>query len=271
MKSNSRSQASRTRGRSAKKTFLRDIQQDGRTFRLCYHNSLTASSQKLSARFSAGLIEPADFKPIFHEHGYEHKPRPLVIREDENRFLGAGWGLIPKWVKSVEEAKLSQNRTLNAKSETIFELPSFREAILYRRCLIPSTGFYDSQEVHQKTYPYRVFLKHEEIFCLAGIWEEWENPETGEIKKTYSMLTTPPNRKFSQIHTRMPLILPREKEEIWIDSAMKSRKDIEPLLKIYPEENLDFYTIRKFRPGDNYDEDILKKVAYEELSQQELF
>lgn len=238
---------------------------------MCYHNSLTASSQKLSARFSAGLIEPPDFRPIFHEHGYEHKPRPLVIREDENRFLSAGWGLIPKWVKSVEKANQMQNGNLNAKSETIFELPSFREAILERRCLIPSTGFYDSKEVLKNTYPYRVFLIHEEIFCLAGIWDEWTNPETGEVKKTYSMLTTPPNKKFSQIHSRMPLILPRKLEDVWIDQSLKSQKEIEPLLQIYPEENMDFYTIRKFKTDDEFDEDILKKVDYPELSQLELF
>ncbi|WP_167882987.1 SOS response-associated peptidase [Leptospira barantonii] len=238
---------------------------------MCYHNSLTAKAQKLSARFSAGLIEPPDFRPIFHEHGYEHKPRPIVIREDETRFLAAGWGLIPKWVKTVEKAHQMGNGNLNAKSETIFELPSFREAILHRRCLIPSTGFYDSKEVSKNSYPYRVFLKHEEIFCLAGIWEEWTNPETKEVTRRYSMLTTPPNKKFSQIHTRMPLILPREVEEIWIDPSMKDQKDIKPLLQIYPDENMDFYTIRKFRPGDEFDEDILEKVDYIELSQQELF
>ncbi|WP_061285462.1 SOS response-associated peptidase [Leptospira interrogans] len=153
----------------------------------------------------------------------------------------------------------------------IFELPSFREAILERRRLIPSTEFYDSQEVKKHTYPYRVYLKHEEIFCLAGIWEEWTNPETKEVLKRYSMLTTPPNKKFSRIHTRMPLILPREFEDTWIDPALKSKKDIEPLLQIYPEENMEFYTIRKLRPGDEYDENILKKVEYEELKQQELF
>ncbi|WP_167882983.1 SOS response-associated peptidase [Leptospira barantonii] len=238
---------------------------------MCYHNSLTASSQKLSARFSAGLIDQDSYRPIYHENGYAHKPRPVVIREKEINFINASWGLIPSTVESVKQAEWMEDHLLNAKSETIFELQSFKESILERRCLIPSTGFYDSQEVRKKSYPYRVFLKHEEIFCLAGIWDEWKEPETGEIKKTFSMLTTAPNKKFSLIHHRMPLILPRELEETWINPSIQNRKEIEPLLQIYPEENMDFYTIRRFRRNDEFDPDILKKVEYEELSQQELF
>nr|WP_243397149.1 SOS response-associated peptidase [Leptospira kmetyi] len=217
------------------------------------------------------MIDQDSYRPTYHENGYDHKPRPVVIKEKVINFINAGWGLIPQWTENAEKAKWMETHLLNAKSETIFELKSFRESILERRCLIPSTGFYDSQEVRNKSYPYRVYLKHEEIFCLAGIWDEWKDPETGDIKRTYSMLTTPPNKKFSQIHHRMPLILPRELEEIWIDPSLQNQKEIEPLLQIYPEDHMDFYTTRRFKKGDEFDPSILNRYEYAELSQQELF
>lgn len=69
----------------------------------------------------------------------------------------------------------------------------------------------------------------------------------------------------------MPMILPRSLESVWLDPDFKRKDQIEPLIQIYPEDKIDFYPIRKFKPGDQNNPDILKKVEYQELSQQELF
>ncbi len=143
------------------------------------------------------------------------------------------WGLVPFWVKSAEQAGDIANKTLNAKAETIFQLPSFRAAILKRRCIIPVNGFYEWRHFGKKTYPYFIYPKDRSYFCLAGIWEEWTDRETGEIKKTCSIITTAANPLMEQIHNtkmRMSLILNVTDAKRWISPDLK-KPDIEILMK----------------------------------------
>lgn len=160
------------------------------------------------------------------------------------------WGLIPHWVKTAEDAERIRRMTYNARSETVFDLPSFRYSIIHKRCLIPSTGYYEYHHLDKKkTQPYYLFLPKEEIFSIAGLFDSWTNPETGEELNTFSMLTRSANDLAGKIHNggsnpeRMPVILSREDEAKWIDPNLTREQIQEILNKPVPDEWIEAYVV----------------------------
>jgi putative SOS response-associated peptidase YedK len=121
------------------------------------------------------------------------------------------WGLIPVWAKEISIGA----KMINAKAETISEKPSFSGPFKRRRCLVPADSFYEWQKDTLKT-PYRILMKDEQPFAMAGIWDAWVN-ERGEEIRSFAILTTTANELIAPIHHRMPVILSREKEQQWIE------------------------------------------------------
>ena len=118
------------------------------------------------------------------------------------------WGLIPSWSKDTKWA----SRMINARSETVHEKPSFRNAFKRRRCIVPATGFYEWQRIGKKKQPMRIRMQDEAIFGMAGLWESWQGIESCTI------LTMRPNELMAPIHDRMPVILNPEDYDIWLGS-----------------------------------------------------
>jgi putative SOS response-associated peptidase YedK len=162
----------------------------------------------------------------------------------------AKWGLIPFWVRDVEKVESIRSMTANAKAETAFELPSFREAIKKRRCLIPSTGYFEYHHEGKEAIPYRIFLRDTEFFSLAGMYEEWLHPDTKETIRTFSVLTVPANELCAYIHNggrnpgRMPAILPPEKEKIWLRQNL-TKEEVNRLLIPYDSSRMDACALEK--------------------------
>jgi len=156
---------------------------------------------------------------------FTHPDCAIVTRDSSLQV--AKWGLIPHWTKTEAEALKVRKMTLNARSETVFNLASFRVPIMRSRCLIPSTGYFEFHHEGKEAIPYYIFLKSEEIFSLGGVCDVWQNPVSGEKVQTFSVLTVAANELCSQIHNggrnpfRMPLIIPREMEGKWMDESMK--------------------------------------------------
>ncbi len=145
------------------------------------------------------------------------------------------WGLIPSWAKdSTFAAKM-----INARAETITEKPSFRHAFKQQRCLVPADSFYEWQQDKVKA-PFRIMMKDEELFAMAGIWESWINPQ-GEEVRTFSIVTTTANALMAPIHERMPVILTRENERIWLQENNISV--LQSLLIPYDAERMKAYKI----------------------------
>ncbi|EKR15277.1 SOS response-associated peptidase [Leptospira interrogans] len=237
---------------------------------MCYHNSLTEDSQKLANRYNVKFTIQG-YRPIYHENGFNHNPRPVITNQNPNEFQCYQWGLIPYWTKNLEDALKYQNNNLNVKTETVTEKKSFQEAILKQRCLVPSTGFFEYQEIRKKKYPYRIFLKKEEVFSLAGIFDIWTDSQTQKTYYTFTILTTEANPLMRQIHNskyRMPLILPRGKEFNWIDPDLDQIKEIEKLFEVYPDTEMDAYTVKL--ENDSYKPNRYK-YYYPELEQELLF
>ena len=176
--------------------------------------------------------------------GFEHPVLPIV--KHDGIFLFE-WGLIPAWVKDSRGAADIRTKTLNAVGETAFEKPSFRKSIASKRCLLGVNGFYEWRDLNKVKYPYLIQSRSNEIFSLGCIYESWVDRVTGEIRNTFSILTTPANPMMEKIHNlkkRMPLILKKEDEAKWIDIKLPA-EDVKQLIKPYDESDMTSYTISR--------------------------
>ncbi len=161
---------------------------------------------------------------------------PVITNDKSIGFNFFRWGLIPFWAKDISIG----NKLINARSETILEKPSFRNAFRQRRCLVSADAFYEwKQEVKEKI-PYRIFLKNQNIFSMAGIWEKCKLPN-GETIFSFAIITTQPNTLMTKIHNRMPVILDKKGEDLWINNT--DEKELTNLLKPFPAEQMTAYRI----------------------------
>jgi putative SOS response-associated peptidase YedK len=199
--------------------------------------------------------------------GFSHPLMPIVKHDGIFHFE---WGLIPVWNKDSNTAKEIQVKTLNAVGETVFEKPSFRKSIKTQRCLLGISGFYEWREINKEKYPYFIYTKSSDIFSLGCIYENWVDNQTGEIRNTFSILTTPANPLMERIHNikkRMPLILSIADEKKWIDPDL-TKEEITKLIKPYSETDMTAYTVSRMinsaRNNRNVPE-IMEEVEYPEL------
>jgi putative SOS response-associated peptidase YedK len=138
------------------------------------------------------------------------------------------WGLIPAWAKDpAMGAKL-----INARAETLAEKPSFRSAFKYRRCLIPTDGFYEWQRIEKRKQPYLFGLVDRQPFAFAGLWEHWQSADGSEIESC-TIITTAANSLMRSIHDRMPVILQPQDYQHWLDPLEQKGDRLQSLLRPY--------------------------------------
>lgn len=155
----------------------------------------------------------------------------LAVREspDGREMTLYKWGLVPSWAKDASVgAKL-----INARSETVTEKPSFREAFKRRRCVIPADGFYEWQRTEGRKQPFFFRMRDERPFGFAGLWERWEG-EGGRVIHSCAILTTEANEVLRPVHDRMPVILHPEDYELWLDSDTRKIDLVKETLRPYP-------------------------------------
>lgn len=164
----------------------------------------------------------------------------LAIRHspDGSEAIMLKWGLIPSWAKDDSiGAKL-----INARSETVDEKPSFREAFKRRRCIIPADGFYEWQRTGDRKQPFYFRLKDDRLFGFAGLWEKWHSPD-GESLETCSILTTEANSVLKTMHDRMPVILDPEAYDLWLDEDVRKQDLRKELLRPFPASEMMAYPV----------------------------
>lgn len=137
---------------------------------------------------------------------------PVVLMDRRIDLLR--WGLLPAWAKDARMgAKL-----INARAETVAQKPAFRKPLRFSRCLIPASGFYEWQATGTGGKVKQLFTRADgDLLGLAGLWDEWIDPATQQIHKTFTIITTTPNALVAPIHDRMPVILARDAEDAWLD------------------------------------------------------
>ena len=167
----------------------------------------------------------------------------VVANNGENKIEFFQWGLIPFWAKHPAIGA----RMINARSETLAEKPSFRTAYRRRRCLILADGFYEwKQEPGSRTkIPTYIRLASEKPFAFAGLWETWRPPQEDDSLLSCTIITTTPNALMETIHKRMPVILPPSAYERWLNPNEQSPDQLNELLKPYPAEEMETYTVSR--------------------------
>jgi putative SOS response-associated peptidase YedK len=146
------------------------------------------------------------------------------------------WGLIPYWCADPKGGR----KPINAKCETVGDLPTFREAYRKRRCILPVDGFFEWKAIkgQKAKQPYAIAMKDGAPFGIACIWENWKEPASGEWIRTFAIITTDANALVAEIHDRMPVILPREGDARWLGEELDPRDLMRPfpaeLMRIWP-------------------------------------
>ena len=147
------------------------------------------------------------------------------------------WGLIPGWAKDMKIGY----KMINARGETLAQKPSFRAAFKKRRCLIAADGFYEWKHAGLKKQPIYVHLKNGVVFAFAGLWEAWMSPQGNQVESC-TIITTSPNELLKDIHDRMPVILPPEEYETWLQASTEEHS-LQQLLRPYPAEEMEAYGV----------------------------
>lgn len=200
--------------------------------------------------------DPAEVARIFDaesrvdEDSEDAKPRynvaptqPLTVvlqRADEGRVVEQHrWGLIPSFSKSAKGGA----RMINARAETIATSGAFRSSFRKRRCIVPSDGFYEWRRTGGPKQPYFLHPPEDALLAMAGLWAVWKDPETGLWVPSAAVVTTAANRMMSAIHDRMPVLLPREAWDDWLDTDVDDAEYLQSLLEPAPDDVLDMRPI----------------------------
>lgn len=162
---------------------------------------------------------------------------PVVAEVEGKRVVEPmKWGLVPMWSKEPQ----AKYATFNARSEDLFEKPTWRGPARHHRCLIPASGFYEWKRLGSEKQPMFIHPKDQKYFAFAGVFDEWH----GELL-TYSIVTTTPNKEMSAIHNRMPVILHPDEWDTWLEPSLQTRDSLEPLLRPYEDEKLEMYKVSR--------------------------
>ena len=209
---------------------------------MCGRYSLAKNLDEIITAFDAGVSDKGrPDKPLWNwSPNYNISPASVVPvlafdGDKKRKIVPMRWGLHPHWKKEPPEGR----PLFNARSETAAEKPSFRTAYRRRRALIPATGWYEWEGVEKPKTPYYIHEEANDIFAFAGLWDKWRVDEGIELLSC-TILTEPATGELKHLHHRMPVRLPREQWERWLDWDIKPDFTLASKLGA---EDLEFYEV----------------------------
>ena len=190
----------------------------------------------------ATLFDGLEIPPQEPRHNICPTQDVLAVRQVDQQAQAVmlRWGLVPFWAK---ELKIG-SRMINARSETVFEKPSFRAAAKSKRCVIVADGFYEWTPVEgqKKKQPWLIARADNRPLLMAGLWERWRDKSAGPdapVVETCTIVTTAANKFMSPIHNRMPVLLDDEQLSFWLDVTFDDRGRLASLLQPGPWEGFE--------------------------------
>lgn len=194
---------------------------------MCGLYSLRQSSEAVRALF--GYEDEARFPP----RPYVAPAGPIgIVRQERGarRFALVLWNFVPGWSKEIRPGR----PLINARAETVMEKPTFRNALLRRRCLVPADGYYEWRgEIPGRKQPFHIHRPDHGLIAFAGLWEHWQGPDGSELE-TAAILTTTASPDVADVHERMPVIVAPEHFLAWLDVDRIEAREILPLLAPAP-------------------------------------
>jgi len=186
---------------------------------MCGRYDLSDNPAAIRAKFQVPAVPPfapsADWRPT------QQAPIVRLGADGARECLLARWGLVPGWAPNLKFG----NRCINARAETVASLPAFRQAFRHRRCLVPVNAFYEWSGDEGRRLKWRIALRDEPLFALAGLWERWQDRDSGQEVDSFTIVTCAANAAIAPLHGRMPVILREADYARWLDAA-----DARPLL-----------------------------------------
>jgi putative SOS response-associated peptidase YedK len=202
---------------------------------MCGRYAVTSAPEAIRALF--GYAEQPNFPPRYNIAPTQ--PIGIVrLVEGKRQFALVRWGLLPSWVKDPKSFSL----LVNARGESLADKPAFKAAMKYRRCLVPADGFYEWKAIGTRRQPYYVRAKSGQPLAFAGLWETWTGPN-GEEMETAAIVTTRANCALAGIHERMPVIVPAEAFNLWLDCANVDAETAASLVAPAAENLLEAYEV----------------------------
>ena len=198
-------------------------------------------------RPASELAEIFGAEPLVDDPGEHYNVAPtdealvVVQREDRRAVTAYRWGLIPHW---ASDAKVG-SRMFNARAETITASPAFRDAFRRRRCLVPVDSFYEWKREGTVRQPYRVSQADGRPLALAGLWAGWRDPSTETVRRTFTIVTTTPNEALSDLHDRMPVIVPESAWARWLAPSGADAGELLGLLAPNDAVALEIYAVSR--------------------------
>jgi putative SOS response-associated peptidase YedK len=213
--------------------------------------SLTLSKETLEERFEVDV--PGYYKPV-----YNAGPTlllPVITSEHPGGISMFYWGITPELAKN----KTVSNRLLHTKAESISEKNYLKKALRKNRCIIPADGFYEWKSSGKKSkIPYRICLNNRMAFSFAGLWEEYES-EDGDVH-TFHIITTQANSVIADMNDRMPVMLNKAQEDIWLNKDA-SDGELLAVLKPIASEMIFAYTVSpKINDLNVNDESLIRQA-----------
>ncbi|WCK55175.1 SOS response-associated peptidase [Aneurinibacillus sp. Ricciae_BoGa-3] len=203
---------------------------------MCGRFTLTTPLDVLLDRFQATTaIE--DYTPRYNI-APSQQILTLINNGKENRLGYLKWGLIPYW---AQDPKIAY-KMINARAESIDQKPSYKHSFKNKRCLVIADSFYEWKREDGKKSPHRIRLKSEQPFAFAGLWDKWVSGD-GEPVYSCTIITTKPNDLMASIHDRMPVILTKQQEKIWLDRDVKDTDLLKRFLVPYDAKEMEAYQV----------------------------
>jgi putative SOS response-associated peptidase YedK len=208
---------------------------------MCGRFTNKAKPKEIEKEFKIGKLNQKIFEPRYNIAPTQNIP--VVLEANSERIIETlRWGLIPSWAKDESIG----SKLINARSETLAEKPSFKNAFRSHRCIIPASGFFEWQKSAKGAkQPFYFYLKDKDVFGFAGLYEEWLDRDSGEQIETFTIITTEANEVLKSVHDRMPVILKPKDYDQWLDAKEKDTNKLQKLLVSYPAKEIDSYKVSK--------------------------
>jgi putative SOS response-associated peptidase YedK len=208
---------------------------------MCGRFALSVMLTDIAEEFSTNSL-PNRTLPV----DWNIKPTQDIYIIKNERIEIASWGLIAPWSKNSVDALRSQSQAINARSESVHEKPTFRNSFRNRRCLVPASGYYEwATELGQYKTKQPVFISRDDknTLAFAGIFDRWISPE-GEIRDSVSIITRGAVNELAKVHNRMPVFLPQERWQAWMDPDFTDVEKVRALMQLpEPDAHLRFWPV----------------------------
>jgi putative SOS response-associated peptidase YedK len=202
---------------------------------MCGRFTLTVDASVLAGVFE--IEPPSGFLPRYNIAPTQKVPILRRVEGSQRSWGEVRWGLVPPWAKDIRWGA----RMINARGETVAKKPAFRSAVKRRRCLVPADGFFEWQKTPAGKQPHYIRFADGRPFALAGLWERWNKGE--QPLDTFTIITTSPNDVVAALHDRMPVILPPEHYDEWLDPGPMEESRLEALLRPHPAAGMESYPV----------------------------